>query len=185
MYTMDYLRRLSPETILQIWRELAAKMIANGHGSREEITQLNEIALIYGERLRLKVALSGNDTTVDFSTLPPTIGYLDPADGTEPEMVLEEQAAANPLWVVDRTKTEDHWLEINDGEGWYSAHIRWDGCIGLSRYFNHPWGVDPIFPDRNEENFDSVHICDIDDMILRLQALKAIAVEHFGEGWPR
>lgn len=85
-------------------------------------------------------------------------------------------------WVIDREKTHDHWLEVNDGEGWYSAVVKWDGCIHLNRYYNFPWGKDPIHPEADNEDY--IHICDLDEFIARLQALKVMAETHFGE-WPQ
>lgn len=86
-----------------------------------------------------------------------------------------------PLWVDEPGGTKlDHWIDLRDPEGWYTASVRWDGCIQLYRYWNYPHepGVD------RDGDCDYSHICDIDDEISRLQALKAKAIEHFGEGWP-
>ncbi len=83
------------------------------------------------------------------------------------------------MWRVDEQKTKEHWLELVDPEGWYHAVVMWDGCIQFDRYFNVP-----IREGRDDEDADSLHICDLDDMIARLQALKAEALKHFSEGWP-
>jgi hypothetical protein len=75
----------------------------------------------------------------------------------------------------------DLWVDLMDPEGWWEAGVKSDGCIHLNQYFNRPFTeVSPT------EAADSgyFHICDLDDFILRLQALRAAALEHFG-AWPR
>ena len=68
-------------------------------------------------------------------------------------------------------------LELKDPEGWWAASVRYDGCINLNRYFNEPNDADP-------SNTDYIHICDLDDFIERLQALKLLAQVRFGR-WPQ
>lgn len=82
-----------------------------------------------------------------------------------------------PQWNVD--EAAEATLSLVDPEGWYKAFIRWDGCVDLSRYFHTPFTLQ----DSAESDVAEFHICDVDDLIERLQALKAKAVEHFGE-WP-
>lgn len=60
----------------------------------------------------------------------------------------------------------------------YEIDVRFDGCVHLYRYHIGP--VDNI----RERDPDYLHICDLDEMIALLQAVKAKALEHFGE-WPR
>jgi len=86
------------------------------------------------------------------------------------------------MWEIDSEKTKDHWLELKDPEGWYSAVVKWDGCIHLYRYFNSPMGSE-YHKETHDENIDYIHICDVDDMIARLVALKEKALGHFGDGW--
>jgi len=81
------------------------------------------------------------------------------------------------LWKVDQEWASEFLLEIKDPEGWYRAAVRYDGCIDLYRYFNTPVGLDP---ENDREMTDDIHICDIDDFIARLQALKQEAHKHFG-----
>jgi hypothetical protein len=88
------------------------------------------------------------------------------------------------LWTVDKEKTQEHWLEVADPEGWYHAVVKWDGCIELERYFNIPATEDPERSDPAAEADCGYHICDLDAEIARLQALKAEARKHFGEHWP-
>jgi hypothetical protein len=42
------------------------------------------------------------------------------------------------MWIINEDETKAHWLEIQDPEGWYSANVRFDGCVHLRRYFNRP-----------------------------------------------
>lgn len=74
-------------------------------------------------------------------------------------------------------------VRLQDEEGWYSAYVKWDGCISFSRYFNMPVGL--MNDEEKEENTDNMHICDIDEMIQILQELKEAALERFGTDWPR
>lgn len=90
---------------------------------------------------------------------------------------------ANLLWekqdqhdTPDSGKLSVTFIEPN---GWYEACVRWDGCMEFKRYFNTPFGGDSEDP-----VMDRVHICDIDDLIKRLEALKVCAKEHFDEDWP-
>lgn len=78
-------------------------------------------------------------------------------------------------------KTEPHWLELVDPEGWYHAIVKFDGCIHFNRYCNIP--IHELQPGQ-EADIDYLHICDLDDTIARLQALRDIAKAHFGEKWP-
>lgn len=86
-----------------------------------------------------------------------------------------EQIAMSELWEVVTAKTQDDWLQLRDPEGWRDAYVKWDGCIGYTRHFNQPNG---------DGDSDDIHICDLDDEIARLQALKELALKHFGANWP-
>lgn len=168
-------------TLYQVWRDFAAKLIDRGHASDEELAALNRVALMYGKRMQVQVALSGKDA--EPPALPPLIEFIDREDVPEPQMTLVEQEFDGPLWVLDTKDSGDFIAHFNDGEGWFEAEVRWDGCTHLYRHFNLPWGEDP----RNDDadNTDYLHICDIDDMIDRLQALKEMARQHFKGNWPR
>jgi hypothetical protein len=64
---------------------------------------------------------------------------------------------------------------VRDVDGQWRALVRDSGCVDLRRTFQ---------PEGNSIDYtDSLHICDIDDLIERLQALKILAAQHFGE-WP-
>jgi hypothetical protein len=80
----------------------------------------------------------------------------------------------NVAWQVVAADTEPHWLALHDPEGWWDATVKPDGCIDIHRYFNAPG-----------EDADDLHICDLDGLIARLQALKLEAAKHFGPEWPR
>ncbi len=72
----------------------------------------------------------------------------------------------------------------DDPEGWYDAWVKFDGCIEFKRFFNLPKGD----PDQDAEDFDGMHICDLDQVIERLQSLRKVAVEYFAaqgqNRWP-
>jgi hypothetical protein len=88
---------------------------------------------------------------------------------------------AEKHWVVDEEETRPYWLDVHDPNGWFKAIVTTDGCIHLNRYHNIP------LPEVEDERqlTDYLHICDLDDMIARLQSLKTVAQAHFGEEWPR
>jgi len=69
---------------------------------------------------------------------------------------------------------------FEDPDNWYRAEVCWDGCIEFYRAFNSPLSSEKEYP---EQLIDNIHICQIDDMIERLQALKKAAIEFFGEDW--
>lgn len=81
----------------------------------------------------------------------------------------------NHIWKT--TVTSDYILHLEDPDGWWDARVKRDGCIDLNKYFNAPKGD-------KEGEADSIHICDLDDFILRLQALRDKAIQHFGPEWP-
>jgi len=88
--------------------------------------------------------------------------------------------------INDTAIAESHWLDFRDKEGWWSGFIKWDGCMELYKYANNP--LEPGQLQRTDATRDAcddgMHICDIDDMIERLQSLKRLAIEHFGY-WPQ
>jgi hypothetical protein len=88
-------------------------------------------------------------------------------------------ATEKDKWRIIADKSSNVRLEVQDPDGWYDASVKWDGCIDFRRYKNAP--LDD--PDRSDELDDVLHICELDDEIERLQALRAVAVEHFGQGW--
>jgi hypothetical protein len=63
--------------------------------------------------------------------------------------------------------------------------VKWDDCINLTRYFNVPYPANK--QNQTSDLSDGMHICDIDEEIERLQALKKAAIEYYatrGRQWP-
>lgn len=79
----------------------------------------------------------------------------------------------------EKAESEPHYLVLEDPEGWWKASIKWDGCINLNRVHNVPLPV----TDEHPQLVDYIHICELDDMIERLEELRDKAREHFGEDW--
>lgn len=88
---------------------------------------------------------------------------------------------SEPKWEVNEACVEDHWLPVRDTENGLAAQVKRDGCVNFSRYHN---GASPDDIVVDAANVNYIHICDLDEMIASLQALKAKALEHFGETWP-
>ncbi len=65
-----------------------------------------------------------------------------------------------------------------DVHGW-RAYVKWDGCIDLEFFHN---GTNPL--DENVDDRDYLHICNLDDLIRRLEGLRRIATGRYGEEWP-
>jgi hypothetical protein len=64
--------------------------------------------------------------------------------------------------------------------GYDEVTLKWDGCIDLRMGMN---GYKPS-EDTTGENHQYIHICDIDEMIAKLQALKEYGKKHFNnEYW--
>ena len=80
------------------------------------------------------------------------------------------------------TDKTDATFDVIDQEGWYSAFVKWDGCVEFQSYFNNPKHLQT--PEDLQDNVDQIHICDIDEMIEILQSLKKVAQEYFGKDWP-
>lgn len=75
-------------------------------------------------------------------------------------------------WKVEEGKTHDHGLSVGDvplydDDPSWSAFVKFDGCVDLY-----------------EVGGDGIHICNLDEMIARLQDLRALAKEKFGPEWP-
>jgi hypothetical protein len=86
-------------------------------------------------------------------------------------------------WVIDEGNEyrqldpkSERFYPVRDPDGWWSAVIREDGCVDLHRFHNEPNDGDP-------DMTDYIHICDVNYLIERLQALVAVAQDHFGEDW--
>lgn len=88
----------------------------------------------------------------------------------------------NKYWKLDKAGSHEHWMEIVDvqcGESvWWTAAVRFDGCIHLNCYGNIPYVKGEK---RDSEACDDyIHICDLDQYIERLQEMREIAREYLG-----
>jgi hypothetical protein len=78
-------------------------------------------------------------------------------------------------WKIDpEEETTEFQLNLVDPEGWRRASAKWDGCVNYWLYHNTPLGEDGNY----------IHICDIDEEIVRLQELKRTAANYFAEHRP-
>lgn len=84
------------------------------------------------------------------------------------ERVEDKDGPPNSEWSATFHSPEKDW----------SAWVKRDGCIELRHYFNGRAADDGI---GGGEDVDGLHLCSIDEMIARLQALKEQAVAHFRE----
>jgi len=78
-----------------------------------------------------------------------------------------------------RDEKKDYCL-LADPEKFMRAYVRADGCLNLL-FYNDEW----LF-DHDRHSYDW-HICEIDEAIERLQAIKEMAVKYFaekGKQWP-
>ena len=84
------------------------------------------------------------------------------------------------MWRAIPDKTTDIWLEVVDPDGWYSAIVKWDGCVDFYSYANSPFVEGE---NRDEDCDDYIHICDLDEYIDRLTKLRDEARKHFSNHW--
>jgi hypothetical protein len=61
-------------------------------------------------------------------------------------------------------------LELEDEDGTFDANVRWDGCMEIH-----------IRSITEEDNVlvDTIHTCDIDGLISKLQGLKETCLDYF------
>ena len=88
----------------------------------------------------------------------------------------------NDAWAIDEKRTGDqtYFLYLKDeGDNWYKASVKWDGCIEIEQAANTPF-EEGRTPDDCDDN---THICNLDAYIDRLQKLKELAKKFFGEDW--
>lgn len=77
-------------------------------------------------------------------------------------------------WMVKSKHTNEEEqiiaLELEDGDGTFDANVRWDGCMEIH-----------IRSKTEEDNIlvDTVHTCDIDGLINKLQGLKQVCLDYF------
>ena len=80
-------------------------------------------------------------------------------------------------WKVIKDKSKDYWLEVEDPDGWYSAIVKWDGCVHYNKVANEPLPITGNHP----QLVDYIHYCDLDDEIERLKSLRDIAEKYFNK----
>ena len=56
-------------------------------------------------------------------------------------------------------------MQDKDGNVWYEAYVRSDGCCDVFRYYNHP-------KKDNEDDYDQIHMCGIPEFIKILQSIE-------------
>ncbi|PAD70679.1 hypothetical protein CHH83_02425 [Bacillus sp. 7586-K] len=61
-----------------------------------------------------------------------------------------------------------------------SISFKWDGCVDFRQYQNG-FKVDDEHSEEKVRNSQYIHICEIDDMIEKLQEIKKIAQENFSK----
>lgn len=76
-------------------------------------------------------------------------------------------------WTRREVCSDDDMLVLDDPEEWRTARVTVFGCVEYTRILKR----DP------PENQMTIHICDVDDEIERLQQLKDQARQHF-RVWP-
>lgn len=61
-----------------------------------------------------------------------------------------------------------------------SAYFKWNGCVNYTKY-NNGFTVDDEPSAERSKNSQYIHICELDEMIERLQEIKKIAKLHFSK----
>ena len=80
------------------------------------------------------------------------------------KLAEKDEDAEGPYWATftDSGKKDDFW---------WSALVKWDGCIELTRRFNSS--------DKDEMS-DRIHLCDLDNVIEKLKDLRDAAKAVLG-----
>lgn len=81
-------------------------------------------------------------------------------------------------WQIEQD-SDEYTLYIRDADCWFQARVKYDGCIEFIRFFNQPFDLAPA----GNEDYDQMHICDLDDTIERLTKLRDVARNYFGTDW--
>lgn len=63
-------------------------------------------------------------------------------------------------------------IELRDSDGMIAAHVRWDGCMQIDLHSK---------TEEHVELRDTIHTCDINGLIEKLQDLQQIAQEFFDD----
>lgn len=98
-------------------------------------------------------------------------------------------------WIADPDGTnEDHWLDAilidnvgtqyeDQSEYWCKAAIKWDGCIHFETSGNIPFSTKERMKRSKGACDDYIHICDLDQHIRDLIALRKLAKKHFKDSY--
>jgi predicted TPR repeat methyltransferase len=84
------------------------------------------------------------------------------------------------MWIVEREHRSDEdgdniAVEFRDSDGLMRANVRWDGCIQIWLHNRTEEG---------NERFDTIHTCDISELIGKLEALRTASQDLFhGNGY--
>lgn len=79
-------------------------------------------------------------------------------------------------WVMKAKHTNEEErviaLELEDEDGTFDANVRWDGCMEIH-----------IRSKTEEDNVlvDTIHTCDIDGLITKMQGLKQACLEYLDD----
>jgi len=67
-------------------------------------------------------------------------------------------------------------IEVRNEYNDLKIHIKWDGCIDISKYWN---GTSP--ENNDEDNTDYIHVCEVKEFIKELQSVVNIAEKNFSK----
>lgn len=70
-----------------------------------------------------------------------------------------------------KEKSEHH-LSLESPCGYWTAHIKWDGCLDLVHSNGQP--IDECDP----ASIQTMHVCDVAEFIVKLAEVCALAEEH-------
>ncbi|KPC99488.1 hypothetical protein LR69_02330 [Geobacillus sp. BCO2] len=78
------------------------------------------------------------------------------------------------VWVI-KTKHENDQgetvgLELESEDGWLDANVRWDGCMEIHLH---------LVTEEGRELSDTLHTCDLQGLIERLQSLDSVCRSFF------
>jgi hypothetical protein len=92
-------------------------------------------------------------------------------------------------WNQKHWNYDENALLLESPDMWWKVVVQRDGCFELYKAHNEPFTeatptkVCTGYADNFEA--DQIHICDVDDLIERLQSLKNQAMAHYGVHWPK
>lgn len=75
-------------------------------------------------------------------------------------------------------------LYLRDPYGRWDATVRSDGCVEMNQYDGpYPVETDRGMYETEHDNYERIHICDLDEYIKRLQSLQLHAKVYFNAEW--